>query len=112
MAIGAVVGLALPPLGVGLLLLVPEITAMYDPSRQAVVMEYRRPLGRKVRQYPLAEIADVTPMSTGRNSYALALKLKSGERVRLDLGGTSNVGRLREKAAQIKAQIGMTATSG
>jgi hypothetical protein len=71
------------------------------------VLEYRRPLWRTVKEYPMAEVADVRAVGSGERSYSLALILRSGQRVRLDLGGSSDLAGWERKAAEIKSKLGL-----
>ncbi len=87
------------PVAAGLIFFfVPTITTLLDPQRRVVVMELRRPLGRSVKEFPLAEVADVAPLRVGNRRYVLTLRLKSGENVRLDY-------RLLPEAAQVQALV-------
>src|SRR5688572_29671025 len=57
--VAVVAGLAIPTAAGLLVFLIPEMTTMLDPQRRMVVVEFRRPLGGSVREYPLSETADV-----------------------------------------------------
>jgi hypothetical protein len=107
-------GLALPIGAVLLWLLLPAVTTRYYPARNLVELEYIRPLRRTVKQYPVPHIADVGTMSIGTRNHALALYLRSGEKVRLGYGATSDTATLQAQAARIRATIGVgpTATIG
>ena len=104
-------GLAMPTGALLMWLLIPAVTTTYDPARQVVSLEYQRPFTRSEKVYRVSEIADVGMMSTGKRTFALALWLKNGQRVRLDYGGTSNTGRLQAQAAQMRATIGLGPTA-
>src|SRR5688572_4578933 len=66
-------GIGMPILGVLLWLLIPSITTTHDPARRVLRLEYRRPIGRSFKEYPVAEIADIKPMSSGERTYSLTL---------------------------------------
>jgi|GEM_PF-2856466 len=103
-------GLAMPIGAVLMWLLIPAITTRLDPARGVVALEYRRPFGRWVKEYRVAEIADVGLESMSQHSYSLALILRSGQRVRIDLSSTSDTRALGEQAARLRAAIGLQPT--
>ena len=98
-------GLAMPVGAVAMYLFIPQITTALDSQRRLLVMEYRRPFGRSIKEYPIADIADIVPVHQSENAYSLTMILKSGKNIRLDLSATSNTGELRQQAANIKAQL-------
>lgn len=105
--IGWVAGPGAPALAVVLWFVVPSVTASYDAARRVVGVEWRRPLGRSAKEYRVDDIADFRPIHTGRRSYALHMVLKSGERVRLHHGGTSDVDGIRRTAARMMQTVGL-----
>jgi hypothetical protein len=100
-------GLAMPIGSMLMWLFIPAITTLHDPARGVVSLDYRRPLWRSVKVYPIADINDIGLVSMGENAYSLALFLKSGKKVRIDYSSTSNTDRLQEQAARIKAALGL-----
>lgn len=100
-------GIGMPTLGTVLGLLIPAITTTHDPARGVLVLEYRRPLGRSVKEYAVADIADIKPVSIGERTYSLALVLKAGKTVRLEYSGNSNTQPMLAAAARIKAATGV-----
>jgi hypothetical protein len=105
LGIAILAGLGMPALAFLLWLLIPGIRTIFDPARQSVILEHRRPIGRWVKEYPVAEIADVQSIGAGSRTYRLALILRSGARVALSLGSTSDVEGLDRQAAEIKARL-------
>ena len=105
--IAFVAGIGMPILGVLLWLLIPSITTTHDPARGVLRLEYRRPLGRSFKDYPVDDIADIKPVSAGEHTYSLAMFLTSGKTVRLELSGSSNTQPMLAAAARIKGAIGM-----
>ena len=100
-------GLAMPIGSILMWLLIPAITTRYDPARGVVVLEYRRPLSRSVKEYHVAEIADIGLVSMSERNYSLALMLRSGKSVRIEYSSSGHVLKLEEQAAAIKAAIGV-----
>lgn len=105
--IAACAGAGLPILGGLLWLLIPAITTTFDASQRALVLEYRRPLGRTMKVYRVDDIADIGPRSAGEHTYSLALVLKTGQAVRLEYSATSDTRQMKAAAARIKAAIGL-----
>ena len=100
-------GLGLPPVGVVAWLLTPAITTTYDAARGVLALEYRRPLGRSVKEYRVDEIAEIRPQHMSKGRCALGMWLKSGQFVRLAYGWKSDVPGMQQAAARIKAAIGL-----
>jgi hypothetical protein len=101
-ALAILAGLAIP-VGAGLMFfLIPRITTRLDPQRRVVAMEFRRPLGRSVKEYALENIAEVAPVYVRRRS----LVLKSGENVRLDYRLLPTAEALQPQAEKIMGQLG------
>lgn len=98
-------GLAVPVGAVLMYLLIPRITTTLDPQRRVVTMEYRRPIGLSVKEYPAGDIADIKPVYVRNRSYALAMVLKSGQNIRLEYRLMPNAERLQQQAGKIKAQL-------
>lgn len=109
LALGALCGIGLPVLGLLLGLFVPAITTILDPMRRVVILEYARPLWKTVKEYPLADIADVQAMvvssDEGSAGYGVVLILKSGQTIRLEYSSTSNKRDREQAAAKIRAQL-------
>jgi hypothetical protein len=105
--IGWVAGLGAPVLAVLVWLLVPAVITTFDPGRRVVRVEWRRPFGRSAKEYRVDDIAEFRPVSAGRRSYALNMVLKSGERVRLHYGGTSNIDGIRRTAERMMQTVGL-----
>jgi hypothetical protein len=94
------------PIGAALMFLrIPQITTTLDTQRRAVALEYRRPLGRTVKEIPLAEVAAVEPLYRGQRRYALVLRLASGETVRLDHRLLPQESQVQQQADRINAQL-------
>lgn len=108
--IAFVVGLAMPVGAVLMWLLIPAITTRYDAAHGLVALEYRRPFGRSVKEYRVAEIADVGLQSMSDNAFSLALVLRSGKRVRIDLSATTNKNALWDEAARLRQALGLQPT--
>ena len=107
LAIGVAVaaGLAIP-VGAGLMVvLIPRMTTVLDPQRRMLVMELRRPLGISVKEYPVAEIADVKAVRVGNRRYALTMILRSGENVRLDYRLLPSAARVVAVAAGMREKL-------
>jgi hypothetical protein len=107
--VSGLLGLGMPVLAIALWLLIPGITTTYDPGRRVLRLEYRRPLGRSVKEIPVDDIADIGLVAGTDNTSSLALFLKSGKTVRLDLSASSDRDPMRAAAARIKAAIGLGA---
>ncbi len=105
--IALVAGLAMPVGAVLMWLLIPAITTTHDPARGVVALEYRRPFGRTVKEYAVADLTDIRPTSAGERTYSLALILNTGQVVRFEYSATSNTRQLEQAAAKIKAQLGL-----
>jgi hypothetical protein len=86
--------------------LIPRITTRLNPQRRVVAMEFRRPLGRSVKEYALENIAEVAPVYVRRRSYSLSMVLKSGENVRLDYRLLPTAEALQPQAEKIMGQLG------
>jgi hypothetical protein len=106
-AVAALGGVGMPILAVALWLLIPEITTTYDAARRVLVLQYRRPIGRWVKEFRADEIADISLLSMSDNAYSLALRLKSGKNVRLEYGASSDTAPKRAAAQRIKAALGL-----
>ena len=105
-ALAILAGLAIP-VGAGLMFFfIPQITTRLDPRRRVVAMEFRRPLGRSVKEYALDDIAEVAPVYVRRRSYSLSMVLKSGENVRLDYRLLPTAEALQPQAEKIMGQLG------
>jgi hypothetical protein len=101
----AVLATALIPVGAALMVfLIPQITTTVDPQRRMLVIEYRRPLGRSFKEYPLTGLADIRPVMRGQRRYALVAILRSGEQVRLDYRLLPEAAR-QQQASRLKAQL-------
>jgi hypothetical protein len=98
-------GLAMPIGAVLLFLLIPQITTTLDAQRRVVVMDFRRPFGHSVKEYPVGDIADIRTVDMGENAYSLAMVLKSGKTIRLEYRSTSNTAQLQQQAGKIKALL-------
>lgn len=105
--LSALAGLGMPVLAIALWLFIPEITTTYDPGRRVLRLEYRCPLGRSVKEIPVDDIADIGLVAGTDNTSSLALFLKSGKTVRLDLSASSDRDPVRAAAARIQAAIGL-----
>jgi hypothetical protein len=102
--IAVLAALAVPVGGWLIFLLFPQVTTTLDPLGRVVVMEYRRPLGRSVREYALDDIAAVKAVWLRRRSYTLVLSLKTGKDIRLDYFAQPKATR-EQQAAKIRAQL-------
>jgi len=100
-------GLAMPIGSILMWLFIPAITTIHDPSRALVILDYRRPLWRSVKEFRVADIADIGLVSMGENAYSLALFMKSGKKIRFDYSSTSNTDKLQEQTIRIKAALGI-----
>ncbi len=98
-------GLAMPVGAVLMFLFIPQVTTSLDPQRRLLVMEYRRPIGRSLKEYPLTDIFDFRPLSIGERTHSLSMLLKSNKFVRLEYSATTDIGALEAQAAAIKAQL-------
>jgi hypothetical protein len=98
-------GLGMPVGAVLMFLLIPQITTSLDPQRRLLIMEYRRPIGRSVKEYPLTDIFDIRPLEAGERSYSLAMLLKSNKFVRLEQSSNTNIRAVEAEAAAIKARL-------
>lgn len=101
------------PVGAGLMFFfIPTIVTTLDPQRRVVALEFRRPAGRSVKEYPLAGIADIQPIYVRQRRYALVLVLKSGENIRLDYRLLPEEKQWRPQVERIKAQLAPFWTPG
>jgi hypothetical protein len=100
-------GIALPIGSILMWLFIPTITTLYDSARGLVTLNYRRPLARSVKEYRLAEIADIGLVTMSDNADSLALILNTGKRVRIDYSSTTDTRRLQAEAARIKSVLGL-----
>jgi hypothetical protein len=61
------------------------------------------------KEFRVKEVADFRPVQIGQRTYSLHMSLKSGKYVRLEYSSSSNVQGIREKAARLRAEIGLEA---
>jgi hypothetical protein len=106
-ALSWLLGLGLPPVGVAGWLLTPAISTAYDASRGVLALEYRRPLGRWIKEFRVDEIADIRPLRMSKGRCALGMWLKSGQFVQLAYGSKSDAPEIQQAAARIKAAVGL-----
>jgi hypothetical protein len=103
--IAAVCGAGMPVLSIVLVLFVPAITTLLHPGRGLVELVYKRPLWSSRKEFPLSEIADVRPILVGERGLSLALILRSGKSVRIELSSTSDRQAQEKLAAEILLQM-------
>jgi len=108
--LGLLAGLAMPVGALGLWLTVPAVTTYYDAAREMVTVEYRRPFRRTIDLYRKIEIADVSLVSVGTRAFALGLKLRDGDDVRLEFGSSTDTRALWAQAARLRTALGVRPT--
>ena len=84
----------------------PEVTATLEPAHGEITVETRWLWRRSIERVPLAAVADVAAVRTGRRpEYRLALLLTDGQRLVLDHQTVVETSTLDQRAQAIKARL-------
>jgi hypothetical protein len=82
----------------------PEVTATLEPAHGEITVETRWLWRGSIERVPLAAVADVAAVRTGRRpEYRLALLLTDGQRLVLDHQTAVDTTTLDQRARAIKA---------